>query len=131
MLNRSDGIPTPVLQNSDDLPELIADAIKVSHPVHLYGQPVVEEFSDQDWSILTQHLDDKLEAIKLAAMLNHLGPQIPARAIEQDGGYRVVAGPFKSKKETKLVAKRIKTSFDIDVTPVKPVQKTLMTDAKR
>jgi L,D-transpeptidase ErfK/SrfK len=54
-------------------------------------------------------------------MLNHLGPQIPARKIEKDGVFQVVAGPFKDKKETKIMAKRIKSSFDLDVTPVKPL----------
>lgn len=120
ILSRADGVPTPVLQGSPDSTQLSADAVKVLHPERLYGQPTVDELSENDWSILTPSFTDEIEAEKLAAMLNHLGPQIPARKIEKDGAYQVVAGPFKNKKETKLVAKRIKSSFDIDVTPVKP-----------
>ena len=122
VLSRADGIPTPVLQGGTDLPTLTADALKVSHPERLYGQPTVDELTEHDWSVLTPDLTDEAEAEKLAAMLNHLGPQIPARKIEKDGVYRVAAGPFKSKKETTAIAKRIKSSFDMVVTPVKPGQ---------
>lgn len=122
VLSRADGIPVPVLQGSPDLSDLSADALKVMHPGILYGQPTVADLTEQDWSILTPDLTDETEAEKLAAMLNHLGPQIPARKVEKDGVYRVVAGPFKSKKETKAIAKRIKASFDMEVTPVKPTQ---------
>ena len=122
VLHRTDGIPAPVLQGSADVPQLIADAIKVAHPDKLYGQPEVGELTEHDWSILMPSVANEVEATKLAAMLNHLGPQIPARKIEKDGVYQVVAGPFKNKKETKRVAKRIKSSFDLEVKTVKPVR---------
>jgi len=69
---------------------------------------------------LMPNITDATEAEKLAAMLNHLGPQIPARKIEKDGVYQVVAGPFKDKKETRAVARKIKNSFDLEVKTVKP-----------
>jgi L,D-transpeptidase ErfK/SrfK len=119
-LNRADGIPTPVLQNAMTLTEIKSEAVQVSRPAQLYGKPTVTELTEADWSVVTERLDSETEAQKLAAMLNHQGPQIPARKIEKDGEYRVVAGPFKNKKETKLIAKRIKSSFDMEVTPVKP-----------
>ena len=119
-LKRADGIPTPVLQNAMTLTEIKSEAVQVSRPAQLYGQPIVTELTEADWSVVTERLDSETEAQKLAAMLNHQGPQIPARRIEKDGEYRVVAGPFKNKKETKLIAKRIKSSFDMEVTPVKP-----------
>lgn len=120
ILARADGVPTPVLLGSPDLPELVVDAIKVRRPDRLYGQPAVNELTERDWSILTPSFSSETEAQKLAAMLNHQGPQIPARKIEKDGLYQVVAGPFKNKKETQSVAKRIKSNFDMEVTPVKP-----------
>jgi len=123
VFDRADGIPTPVLQGSPGLPQLITKAVKVNHPDRLYGQPMVAELTEQDWSILMPGITDDVEATKLAAMLNHLGPQIPARKVEKDGVYQVVAGPFKNKKETRRVAKRIKTSFDLEVKTVKPVKR--------
>ncbi|MGY6276320.1 L,D-transpeptidase family protein [Methylomonas sp. MgM2] len=123
VLERADGIPTPVLLDNPGLTQLKADAIKVARPELLYGQPTVAELTEQDWSVLMPEITDEVEAEKLAAMLNHLGPQIPARKIEKDGVYQVVAGPFKNKKETKSIARRIKRSFDLEVKTVKPLAK--------
>ena len=120
VLHRSDGIPTPVLQGSADVFQLSADAMKVMRPERLYGQPAVGELTEHDWAISMPGVTDEVEATKLAAMLNHLGPQIPARKIEKEGVYQVVAGPFKNRKETTKVAKRIKSSFDLEVKTVKP-----------
>lgn len=120
VLNRADGIPTPVLQGGEDLPAITAQALKVQHPGQLYGQPAVNELTESDWSVVTESFTNETDAQKLAAMLNHLGPQIPARTVEKDGVFQVVAGPFKNKKETNVMAKRIQTSFDLEVTPVKP-----------
>ena len=122
-LKRADGIPTPVLQNAMQASELRTDAIKLQRPSRLFGQPTVRELSASDWSVVTGSLATETEARKLVAMLNHQGPQIPARKIEKNGQYRVVAGPFKNKKETRLAAKRIQINFDMQVTPVKPVVK--------
>ncbi|MBS4049699.1 MAG: L,D-transpeptidase family protein [Methylomonas sp.] len=121
VLNRADGIPTPVLQDGEDLAAITAQALQVQHPGRLYGQPAVNELTDSDWSVVTESFTNEADAQKLAAMLNHLGPQIPARKVEKDGVFQVVAGPFKSKKETKIMAKRIQSSFDLEVTPVKPL----------
>lgn len=121
VLDRADGIPAPILLGSPDLADLRADATRLVHPERLYGQPTVAELTEQDWSILMPEIADEVEAEKLAAMLNHLGPQIPARKIEKDGAYQVVAGPFKNKKETREVAKKIKSSFDLQVETIKPI----------
>lgn len=120
ILKRADGIPTPVLAQSADLPELAADAVQLQHPEQLYGQPVAEQLTDGDWAILAASFPSETDAQKLAAMLNHQGPPIPARKIAKDGSYQVLAGPFKNKKEVKTAAKRIKQNFDMDVTTLEP-----------
>lgn len=119
-INQANGIPTPVLQNAMDLATITADAIQVQRPEQLYGQPVVNKLTANDWSIVTESFDNEIDAQKLAAMLNHQGPQIPARKIEKNGVYQVVAGPFTNKKETRIVANRIKSNFDLNATPIKP-----------
>lgn len=120
VLRRADGIPTPVLMQSRDLAGLIAEAVEVAHPQQLYGQPQIADLTDSDWSIVTSALDNETDAQKLAAMLNHQGPPIPARKIVKDGSYQVVAGPFKTRQEAKTIAKRIKNNFDMDVQAVEP-----------
>jgi len=114
ILQRADGIPAPILAASPDLPELVAQAPEVQHPEHLYGQPVVPELTDSDWTLLVADFANELTAQQLAAMLNHQGPPIPARKVEKNGSYQVIAGPFKDQKEAELVAHRIKMDFEID-----------------
>jgi L,D-transpeptidase ErfK/SrfK len=114
ILQRADGIPTPILVASPDLPELVASAPELEHPEHFYGAPLVPELTDGDWAILVADLDNEVTAQKMAAILNHQGPPIPARKIEKDGSYQVIAGPFKDQNEAELVAQRIKMDFEID-----------------
>jgi L,D-transpeptidase ErfK/SrfK len=120
IIQRSDGIPTPILAQSPDLADIAANAVQLEHPEQLYRQPVVAKLKDSDWSILVASFDNEIEAQKLATMLNHQGPIIPARKIQKDNAYQVIAGPFKNKKEVNAAAKRIQMDFEIDVEPLKP-----------
>ncbi len=94
ILQRADGIATPVLIGSPDLAELRANAIPLSRPEKLFGQPIPSELSDSDWAIQAAVFDNETDAQKLAAMLNHQGPPIPARKVAKDGNYQVVVGPL-------------------------------------
>jgi L,D-transpeptidase ErfK/SrfK len=114
ILQRADGIPTPILVATPELQELVESAPELEHPEHFYGQPVVPELTDSDWAILVADFDSEVTAQQLAAMLNHQGPPVPARKVEKDGSYQVIAGPFKDQKEAELVAHRIKIDFEID-----------------
>jgi len=119
-LQRADGIPTPILAASLDVPELAAKAPEVQHPVHFYGQPVVPELTGSDWAILVADFHNAAVAQQLAAMLTHQGPPIPARKVEKDGTYQVIAGPFKNKREAELIAHRIRMDFEMDAKPLPP-----------
>ncbi len=121
VLKRADGIPTPVLANSPDIATLSNNAMRLARPNSLYGQPIIAPLQDGDWSILVDTFKDETAAQRMVAMLTHQGPSIPARKVQKDGGYQVIAGPFKDKKETKAFAKRIRYEFEIDVKPIEPV----------
>lgn len=120
ILQRSDGIPTPILMQSPDIKQISANALQLKHPGRFYNQPVIEELKDSDWSILVGRFNDETQAQQLATMLNHQGPIIPARKVQKDDAYQVIAGPFKSKSEMKAAVKRIKMDFEIDGEPLKP-----------
>ena len=120
ILQRSDGIPTPVLMQSPDVAEISANALQLKHPGQFYDQPVAGELKDSDWAILVASFNDETKAQQLATMLNHQGPIIPARKIQKNDAYQVIAGPFKSKSEMKVAAKRIKMDFEIEGEPLKP-----------
>jgi L,D-transpeptidase ErfK/SrfK len=120
IIQRSDGIPTPILAQSPDVAAIAANALELEHPEQLYQQPVVGELTDSDWSILVASFDNEIEAQQLATMLNHQGPIIPARKVQKNNAYQVIAGPFKNKKEVNAIAKRIQMDFEIEVKPLKP-----------
>jgi len=120
ILQRSDGVPTPVLVHSPDIAEISETALQLGHPEQFHGQPVIAELKDSDWSVLVASFNNETEAQELATMLNHQGPIIPARKIRKDDAYQVIAGPFKDKKEVKAVAKRIQMDFELEVEPLKP-----------
>lgn len=120
ILQRSDGIPTPILMQSPDVAEISANAVQLKHPEQFYDQPVIEELKDSDWSILVASFNDETKAQQLATMLNHQGPIIPARKVSKNDAYQVIAGPFKSKTEMNAAVKRIKMDFEINSEPLKP-----------
>ena len=120
IIERADGIPTPILTQSPDVETIAKNAVLLDHPEQLYQQPVVAELTDSDWAILVASFDTEIEAQKLATMLTHQGPIIPARKVQKNNAYQVIAGPFKSKKEMNAVAKRIRMDFEMAVEPLKP-----------
>jgi L,D-transpeptidase ErfK/SrfK len=120
ILQSADGIPAPILTASPDLPELVANAPELEHPKHFYGAPKVPKLTGSDWAILVAAFDNEGEAQQLAAMLNHQGPPMPARKVEKDGSYQVIAGPFKNQKAAELAAHRLKMDFDLDSRLLQP-----------
>lgn len=122
VLERAEGIPVPVAKNSPDVAELYANARRFAHPAHLYGQPTVAELTDRDWAMRVATYPTEAEAEQLAAMLNHQGPQIPARPVKLNDEYHVIAGPFKDKKEVMKAIKRVRMDFELKAEAIKPRQ---------
>ncbi len=120
VINKSNGVPTPILENSPDENSLIANAIELAHPDQFYNQPLVEDIKESDWSVFVASFNNEIEAQQLATMLNHQGPIIPARKVKKDNSYHVIAGPFKNKKEVNSVTKRIKIDFEMEAKALKP-----------
>ena len=120
VIQRADGIPTPVLVNSPDVAELSKNAVQLARPTKLYGQPDMVALTDDDWAMLVATFNNENDARKLAAMLNHQGPPIPARKVQADNAYQVVAGPFKNQKQAKEAASRIRFDFEIESKLLKP-----------
>ena len=81
--------------------------------------------TDSDWAILVAGFDNEQTAQTLAAMLNHQGPPIPARKVEKNGSYKVIAGPFKNQKEAEWVVHRLKIDFEIDAKPLPAITLTI------
>ena len=72
---------------------------------------------------MAAELPDEIDALRLAAIINHQGPQIPARVLSKNGSYRVIAGPFNDVREAKDAIKRLKIDLEIDGMLIEPVKK--------
>ena len=117
------GIPVPILELRQGSEKEVAEPIRVEHPDALYGKPEIPELKLDAWYVLAADLRDEIDAQRLAAIINHQGPQIPARVLSKSNSYRVIAGPFNDISDAKDAAKRLKYDLDIDGILIEPVKK--------
>jgi L,D-transpeptidase ErfK/SrfK len=119
VLNEARGIPFPVSETSG---RGTAETIEVEHPVKLYGRPEIPELKMDAWHVLAADLRDRIDAMRLAAIINHQGPQIPSRVLSKSNSYRVISGPFNDINEAKDAAKRLKIDLGIDGILIEPTR---------
>jgi L,D-transpeptidase ErfK/SrfK len=122
VLAEARGIPVPIFEIRQGTGKVVAEAIEVKHPGELYGRPEIPELKTDAWSVLAADLPDEIDALRLAAIINHQGPQIPARVLSKNGSYRVIAGPFNDVREAKDAIKRLKIDLEIDGMLIEPVK---------
>jgi len=89
----------------------------------LYGRPEIPELKLEAWYVLAADVRDETDALRIAAIINHQGPPIPARVLSKSNSYRVIAGPFKDIIAAKDAAKRLKMDLEIDGILIEPVKK--------
>lgn len=114
------GIPVPIFELRQGSQKEVAKPVEVEHPERLYGKPEIPALNLLAWYLLAADVPDKIEAQRLAAIINHQGPQIPARVFQKSDRYRVIAGPFDDGSEAKKAAKRLKIDLDIDSIVIEP-----------
>jgi L,D-transpeptidase ErfK/SrfK len=107
------GVPIPILETHGGNDQGAERIIEVSHPAKLYGRPEIPELSMKAWYVLAADLRDEIEAVRMAAIINHQGPPIPARVLTKRDSYRVVAGPFRDMGKAKDAVKRLKIDLEI------------------
>jgi L,D-transpeptidase ErfK/SrfK len=123
VLAEARGIPVPIFEISQGSGKGVEEAIEVKHPGKLFGRPEIPKLNTGAWSVLAADVRDETEAVRLAAIINHQGPQIPARVLSKNVSYRVIVGPFNDIREAKDAIKRLKIDLEIDGTLIEPVKK--------
>ena len=108
------GFPVPISEISQGSPNDAAKIVKLRHPKKLYGKPEVPDLKTDAWYVLAGVLSERVDALRLAAIINHQGPQIPARVLSKGKRHRVLAGPFDKKSEAENAAKRLRIDLEID-----------------
>ncbi len=122
VVDEARGIPVAVSASGPRGETAAKEITWLRHPVKLYGQPQVPALRTDAWYVLAAVLRDKVDARRLAAIINHQGPQIPARVLSISSRHRVLAGPFDNKAEARDAAKRLRVDLEIDGVLVAPVQ---------
>jgi len=117
------GIPVPIFEISKGSEKRIAETVEVKHPDKLYGRPEIPKLKTDAWYVLAANVRDETDAMRIAAMINHQGPQIPARVLSERDGHRVIAGPFNDISEAKDATKRLKIDLEMDGILIEPVKK--------
>jgi L,D-transpeptidase ErfK/SrfK len=97
--------------------------MEVRHPDELNGRPEIPELKTDAWSVLAANVRDKIDAVRLAAIINHQGPQIPARVLSRSDSHNVIAGPFNDIREAKDAIRRLKIDLELDAVLIEPVRK--------
>ena len=123
VLAEARGIPVPIFEIRQGSEKGITETIEVKHPDRLYGRPEIPELKVDAWYVLAANGRDKIDAARLAAIINHQGPQIPATVLSVSDRHRVMAGPFNDIREAKDAIKRLKIDLEIDGILVEPVKK--------
>ena len=123
VVSEARGFPVPISVFNNGGAIGVAEPIKLMHPGKLYGKPEVPELRTDAWYVMAAISRDKVEAQRLAAMINHQGPQIPARVLSGSGRHRVIAGPFNNVSRAKDAMKRLKIDLEIDGVLVDPAEK--------
>jgi len=108
------GFPVPISVTRNGLVMDSVQAINLWHPGKLYGKPQIPEYKTNAWYVLAATLPDKVDALRLAAIMNHQGPPIPARVLSGDDRHRVLAGPFENESAAKKAAKHLKIYLELD-----------------
>jgi L,D-transpeptidase ErfK/SrfK len=123
VLAEARGVPVPIFEIRQGSGKGVAENIEVKHPGELFGRPEIPELKTDAWSVLAADVRDETDALRLAAIINHQGPQIPARVLSKNVSYRVMAGPFSDIREAKDAIKRLKIDLEIDGKLIEPVKK--------
>jgi hypothetical protein len=107
------GIPLPVTAGTAPADAVIAQAQPIARPRKWFGQPEVPRLSGDGWQVLATETASEISAKRIAAILNHQGPPIPARSILKGERYQVIAGPFPHAKAAKAALRRLQVDLEL------------------
>jgi L,D-transpeptidase ErfK/SrfK len=124
VLGEARGFPVPLIDIRHGRQKKYTETIKLRRPDKLYGKPEIPQLKTDAWYVLAATVRDKVNALRLAAIINHQGPPIPARVLSTNGRHRVLAGPFNNRSEAKDAVKRLKIDLEIDAILVEPTKES-------
>lgn len=83
-------------------------------PDKWFGQPESARKASNGWYVSAAVMSSETAAQRLAAILNHQGPPIPAQVVPSGERHQVIAGPFANAKAAKTAVKRLKVDLELE-----------------
>ncbi len=120
VLAEARGIATPISAKAPDIDTFLTRAQPLEHPRRFFGAPAMPAAEPDRWYVLVDETVSASMAARLAAFLNHQGPQIPARTESKGERHQVIAGPYDSAKGAKAAVKRLQIELDLDGKVIAP-----------
>lgn len=114
------GIPVAVSATGSGKGTIDQRPLRVRHPGKLSGRPQVPKLKTNAWYVLAGIMDNEVEARRLAAIINHQGPQIPTRVVTNNNRNRVLSGPFDTKDMAENALKRLRIDLNVNGILVAP-----------
>ena len=114
------GIPVAVSGGEPGSEKEFERPVEVRHPGKFIGKPEMPELTAKAWYVLAAETDSRTDASRIAAIISHQGPPIPARVLPKGDRYRVIAGPFGDLSEAGAAARRLKLDLGIDGILIEP-----------
>jgi L,D-transpeptidase ErfK/SrfK len=111
VVTEAKGIPVAI--SGTEMSNFFKGPVYFRHPKTFSGQPQIPPLSSNAWYVLAGVKAKKDEAVRLAAIINHQGPQIPARVLTEGGEHRILAGPFDKKADALKANKRLEIDLNI------------------
>ncbi len=103
------GVPVAVTGDGPGAYEaLVKSAPEVMLPT---VEPDKDKLPSHAWYVQAGSFKHESNARRLAAMIKHMGPSIPAHYVTAGEQHQVVAGPFSNRRQAASSAHRIKASF--------------------
>ncbi len=96
---------------------------RLARPVRLYGSPTIPDFEENAWYVEAGVFDNRRPAQRIAAMLNHQGPPIPARVLHREGRFRIWAGPYAHRRGALKAAERIGRDLYLETRLMPPARR--------
>ncbi len=114
ILAEEHGIPMPISAGTPSIEAVLSAAVELQRPSSFYGQPILPPEDPSGWHVIAAETASEMSARRMAGIMNHQGPPIPARVVEAGERYRVIAGPYPDAKSAQKAAKRIKADLELD-----------------
>lgn len=113
VLHPGRGIPLPISASAPAVEAVLAQAQPVVRPHKWFGQPESPPETSNGWHVLAAETANEMTARRIAAVLNHQGPPIPARVIPSGESYQVIAGPFRDARAAGAAVKRLRVDLEL------------------